>query len=330
MVGARGIAPKNYARDAGHVRPDRLGARVALALDMNQAMLDAARRDHALHSVGVFALLLPMSCASVAASSSQGDSGAPPSAAADAAASVGSGAGSTQGSDPPPSCQGDAAASDTVTVPAGNFLIGCNATVDTDCRDDERPLHTVSLGAFKIERTEVSQDQYATCVSAGACTAPSCTWDCAQGDHPAGCVEWAQAKAYCAWAGRRLPTEAEWEAAARGSDGRKYPWGNDEPDCTRAKMSGCGAVSDSVGQHPTGASPYGALDMAGNVVEMVADWYESTYYQDSGTVDPTGPQTGKRYGGRGGGYLSTAVWLRASARDVYDTTDAFISLGFRC
>jgi formylglycine-generating enzyme required for sulfatase activity len=227
-------------------------------------------------------------------------------------------------------CSTDAGKSATVAVPAGNFIIGCNASVDTDCAADEKPMHTVTLSAFAIERTEVTQNQYATCVSAGACTEPSCAWDCAQGEHPAGCILWAQAKAYCAWVGARLPTEAEWEAAARGGDGRKYPWGNTEPDCTLVTMSGCSASSDPVGQHPTGASPYGALDMAGNVVEMVADWFDGTYYQSSPTVDPTGPQTGTRYGGRGGGYLSAPVWQRTSARDVYDLTDSAKSLGFRC
>jgi formylglycine-generating enzyme required for sulfatase activity len=240
------------------------------------------------------------------------------------------GAGSDAGDALTFSCVGDAGESDTVRVPAGDFIIGCNAAVDTDCSSDEKPMHTVTLSTFQIERTEVSQGQYAACVSAGACGPPECAWDCSRGSYPAACVLWNQAKEYCTWIGRRLPTEAEWEAAARGPTGLKYPWGNQEPDCLLTNMSGCSGQADPVGSHPTGASPYGALDMAGNVVEMVADWFDATYYQVSPTDDPTGPATGTTYGGRGGGYASDAVWQRASSRDWYDVTDTYSSLGFRC
>lgn len=215
-------------------------------------------------------------------------------------------------------------------MPAAEFRMGCNSTVDSDCADNEKPLHTVSLAAFEIDRTEVTQDEYAACVGAQICSVPSCEWDCAATDLPAGCIEWAQAKAYCVWAGKRLPTEAEWEKAARGTDGRKYPWGNEDADCTRANMSGCGNHADDVGSHPSGASPYGALDMAGNVVEMVADWYDAAFYKASPATDPTGPASGNRYVGRGGGYLSEAVWQRTSSRDWYDLTDESSPLGFRC
>lgn len=215
-------------------------------------------------------------------------------------------------------------------MPAATFGMGCNAQVDSECKDDEKPLHSVSLSAFEIDRTEVTQDQYAACVAANACDPPSCEWDCAATDLPAGCIEWAQAKAYCAWAGKRLPTEAEWELAARGTDGRKYPWGNEAADCTRVNMSGCGDHADKVGSHPSGASPYGALDMSGNVVEMVADWYDATFYASSPAVDPTGPATGNRYVGRGGGFRSLPLWQRTSSRDWYDLTDMGNRLGFRC
>src|SRR5262249_35763158 len=150
------------------------------------------------------------------------------------------------------------------------------------------------------------------------CPAPGCEWDCGKGDAPAGCVNFTDAKAYCDWAKGRLPTEAEWELAARGTDGREFPWGNDAPDCDHVNMAGCGDAAADVGSHPKGASPYGAMDMAGNVVEMVADFYGATYYATSPEKDPTGPASGAHYVGRGGGYKSEAVWQRTSARDTYD------------
>jgi len=227
-------------------------------------------------------------------------------------------------------CASDAAPGDVVKVKGGTFDIGCNDDVDDDCEDDEKPRHPVSLDTFAIDVTEVTQDQYAACVVAGECPAPECEWDCGKTDYPASCVPWAGAQAYCSWAGKRLPTEAEWEAAARGDEGLKFPWGNDEPDCTLANMSGCGGKAQPVGSFPDGASPYGALDMAGNMVEMVADLYSATYYDDSPRDNPTGPESGDQYGGRGGGFKSDAEWLRTSKRDWYDLDDQAASLGFRC
>jgi formylglycine-generating enzyme required for sulfatase activity len=247
----------------------------------------------------------------------------------------GGGAGSSSGGSSGSSgggfdCTSSASPGELVEVPAGDFIMGCNEEVDDECDADERPMHVVSLSAFEIELTEVTQDAYAACVSDGACEPPSCEWDCDAGDLPAGCVTIDQATAYCAWADRRLPSEAEWEKAARGEDGSKYPWGNDEPDCSLTNMSGCGDGPMPVGSVEDGASPYGALDMAGNLVELVSDWYNAGYYADSPSEDPTGPATGTRHGGRGGGYLSEAEWQRASKRDWYDVEDSGPSLGFRC
>jgi formylglycine-generating enzyme required for sulfatase activity len=118
--------------------------------------------------------------------------------------------------------------------------------------------------------------------------------------------------------------------AARGTDGRIYPWGDTPPDCTLANMAACGGQPEPVGMIPAGAGPYGALDMAGNVVEMVADWFDVSYYSTSPAADPTGPAAGTKYGGRGGGYKSEPIWERASSRDWYNTWDATEALGFRC
>jgi formylglycine-generating enzyme required for sulfatase activity len=229
------------------------------------------------------------------------------------------------------SCQGVGnGIGEMVQVPAGEFLMGCNTAVDAECRGDEQPSHTVFVSDFQIDKLEVTQGMYAACVQAKKCTAPSCDWDCNLSNNPAGCVTRDQAMTYCAWAGKRLPTEAEWEKAARGTDGRKFPWGNDAPTCDLAAIAGCTQTAEAAGSHPAGASPYGALDMAGNMVEMLADWYDPGYYQVMPTSDPKGPATGTTYVGRGGGWKSDPTWQRTSVRDWYEPADAGRSLGFRC
>ena len=243
---------------------------------------------------------------------------------------AGSSAASSGGTSASFDCTETADASALIAIPAGEFVMGCNEAVDEACDDDEKPMHTVSLSAFEIEETEVTQGQYTACVLDGACSPPSCSWACAEPELPAGCVDFKQAKDYCEFAGRRLPSEAEWEKAARGTEGAVFPWGDEAPDCTRANLAGCSGTLTPAGSLEAGASPYGVLDMAGNMVEMVADWYDAAYYESSPTSDPTGPSSGNRYVGRGGGYRSEATWLRASKRDVYDLTDSAASLGFRC
>jgi formylglycine-generating enzyme required for sulfatase activity len=212
----------------------------------------------------------------------------------------------------PPDATPDASLpEDMVLVPATTFMMGCVAA-DLACGGDEMPLHAVSLSAFLIERTEVTKAAYDACVTAGACTAPSCA---AAGDaHPAVCVSWDQATAYCASRGRRLPTEAERELATRGTDGRIYPWGDTAPDCSKANVAGCGGIALPVGSLPMGVSPYGALDMAGNVGEWVSDWYDGAYYAASPTEDPPGPAAGTNRSTRDTGFDGDPSFARASNR----------------
>ena len=223
-----------------------------------------------------------------------------------------------------------------VSVPAGRFWMGCNEEVDTECWDDEKPGRTVEVAAFQIDKTEVTVAAYRACVSAGKCSPPStgnaCTWDqSGKEQHPVNCVDWAQAQAYCAWAGKRLPTEAEWEKAARGTDRRKYPWGNqgyktagrvaniaDETSGLAWKLDGYDdgySQTAPVKSYPDGASPYGALDMVGNVWEWTADWYDS----------------GRKYRSVRGGSWYSYPWLaRASFRDWFSPAFRYDYLGFRC
>jgi formylglycine-generating enzyme required for sulfatase activity len=204
--------------------------------------------------------------------------------------------------------------------------MGCDT-----CGADEAPAHAVDLPAFSIDRTEVTQRAYQACVDAGACSAPvdAPTYDpVARGDHPVTSMTWDDAVAYCAFAGERLPSEAEWEKAARGTDGRRYPWGDDDATCALANTAGCTADDDDlpVGSLPDGASPFGALDMAGNVWEWTADVYAADAYA-TGAV----PSTGASRTYRGGGSGNTADLATTTNRaDTYNPAVGGSGLGFRC
>jgi len=214
----------------------------------------------------------------------------------------------------------------SATVPAGPFMMGCNASVDSDCHEDEKPYHQVTLPAFTIDLHEVTGSEYAACSAAGVCPAA----DTSQSNGPVVLTTWSAASAFCTWKGKRLPTEAEWEKAARGTDGRIYPWGNSAPDCTRAQTASCGGTPGPVGAHPAGASPYGVLDMAGNVWEWVADWYQTDYYAQSPSESPPGPSTGTNRIRRGGATAFTDPAPRVSLRVSTPPNTADTTTGFRC
>jgi formylglycine-generating enzyme required for sulfatase activity len=224
-----------------------------------------------------------------------------------------------------------------VAVPAGEFWMGCNEDLDPDCSADEFPYHAVTLDAYAIDAVEVAVKDYLDCVNAGACSPPSdvgteCNHTVSnKTDHPVNCVSWDQAAAYCASVGKRLPTEAEWEKAARGTDGRVYPWGNTAPDCNHAVMSNCGSGTAPVGSKPAGASPYLALDMAGNVHEWVSDWYKASYYLESPASNPQGPPAGTLHGLRGGAHNYSGGGMRTSFRVVeIEGNPVHGGVGFRC
>lgn len=222
-----------------------------------------------------------------------------------------------------------------VCVPAGTFRMGCALDRRCDIVEGNAPPHDVTLSAFEIDRTEVTQAAYRACADAGACTAASCGGGAATRNHPVACVSWKQARDYCSWVHKRLPTESEWERAVRGTDQRPYPWGSNEPSCARANFLGCGGASWPVGHAPAGASAVGAFDMAGNVAEWVNDWMDSTYYRsEAAAMDPTGPGRGESRGVRGGAYddppSRAENALHAALRGGADPQTRIPTIGFRC
>ena len=194
---------------------------------------------------------------------------------------------------------------------------------------DEVPVHVVTLDAFWIMVTEVTNAHYRQCVIVAACTPPhNDIWqDTAFADHPVTHIDWVQASAYATWVGGRLPTEAEWEKAARGTDERIFPWPDDITDNDHLNFNA--QATTAVGSFPAGASPYGLLDMAGNVEEWVADWYSPTAYTDSVAANPTGPETGLFRVVRGGSFTSNRGKVRTTYRGRALPDSTFASVGFR-
>lgn len=195
----------------------------------------------------------------------------------------------------------------------------------------EQPVHAVTLDGFWIGQTEVTNAQYTRCVEANICTPANNTrWnDPAYADHPVANVDWEQANQYAAWAGGRLSTEAEWEKAARGTDQRSYPWGDQVADPQRLNYNFVHGDTTPVGQYTDGASFYGVLDMAGNVEEWVADWYAADYYASSPGQNPPGPAAGSQRVVRGGSFNSNGFDVRATARDRAFPNVDYPSVGFR-
>jgi serine/threonine-protein kinase len=243
-----------------------------------------------------------------------------------------------------------------IYVPAGDFLMG-STDMDELADDDEKPQHSVALDAFWIDQTEVTNAMFSKFVddSDFITEAEKKGWsqvyvddqwkrvDGADWRHPAGPdssvvgyenhpvvhVSWADAQAYCKWAGRRLPTEAEWEKAARGTDGLIFPWG-DRINCNLAQYVKCGGQALPVGSRPAGASPYGAFDMSGNVWEWVSDWYSETYYVGVRMVNPQGPTSGELRVQRGGSWRLNEKYTRSANRTSIAPDETWQSDGFRC
>jgi len=218
-----------------------------------------------------------------------------------------------------------------VLVPAGEFTMGSDKG-----DDDEQPIHRVFLDSFYIDKFEVTNGRFAKFVKAIQLEPP---WGFADketpivdADRPVRWVNWMDAMGYCLWAGKRLPTEAEWEKAARGPDGRIYPWGNDSPTPAQAVFGlkeGVDTVAP-VGNRDKGKSPYGVHDMAGNLYEWTMDWYDEQFYKNIPAINPRGPAEGTTKAQRGGSYTNSPYRLRSTFRTKGDPTEHEPNVGFRC
>lgn len=243
---------------------------------------------------------------------------------------------------------------DMIYIPAGNFILGSNPSEDPYAfADEETPQIRVYLDGYWMNKTEVTNGQYLRCVEAGVCEQGYYMSLYTPGleDHPVSYVSVDQAERFCSWIGGHLPTEFEWEKAARGTDGRIYPWGNEEPNYENDMANipdyqneeGMGFDLFPVGSFPNGQSPYGLMDMSGNVWEWTSTWFSTNYYQTleaeeelSGTTvsNPTGPENGSARVMRGGSCASTEInnypaYTRAANRSYLNLTSSYY-VGFRC
>ena len=239
-----------------------------------------------------------------------------------------------------------------VFIPAGVLHMG---GFDVRAAPDEFPSHDVMVDAYWMDQLEVTNAMYQLCVKAGVCTLPQNLGTARKADYfnnieykdyPVVYVTWAQARTYCEWAGRRLPTEAEWERAARGDDMRTFPWGEDKPDEHFANFNMLVTDTSRVGSYPLGASPFGVLDMAGNVAEWTNDFYSPTFYASAAAMfNPTGPDSSAslRRVVRGGSLGDAEINIRVSKRSsvlgsdlrAQNGSDEYLGdfsprIGFRC
>jgi len=238
-----------------------------------------------------------------------------------------------------------------VRIPAGWFLMGSDKKVDRNAYQPEFPKRKVYLDAYEVDQYEVTTVQYLKFVLATN-RPPLLDWQYDGGNfqesmasHPVMHVSWYDADAYCQWAGKRLPTSAEWEKAARGEDGRIYPWGNQPAGLSRANFGRTGLsgpVRDrperlllyppiiSVDKYENAVSPYGVYQMSGNVAEWTADWYDPDYYKKAPDRNPNGPERGTQKAFRGGGWIDSTPSVRPAQRNGADPNTKMNWLGFRC
>ena len=234
-----------------------------------------------------------------------------------------------------------------VYIPAGEFQMGCDPEHNGgfSCIADELPLHTVKLDGYFIDQFEVTNVKYAECIAADGCEFPSRTNSETResyfenpefANYPVIFVTWKDANDFCTWAGKRLPTEAEWEKAARGSKPIAYSWGDESPTCDLVNSynnqgnANCAGDTQAVGSYAAGNSEYGVADMAGNVWEWVSDWYSEDYYAMSPVNNPTGPEGSTNKVLRGGGWGSKGPQLLTASRAFDPDFNSSNDAGFRC
>jgi formylglycine-generating enzyme required for sulfatase activity len=232
-----------------------------------------------------------------------------------------------------------------VTIPMTTFEMGCRQDGEVFCIPGTAP-HTVTLDSYRIDKYMVTFERYQACIDAGQCTEPFAGAACNYGmqwasEHPVNCVTYEQATNVCAFENKRLPTEAEWALAARGPDSLKFPWGDEAPSCDLAVMNqkrdgkmgpGCGAgTTQAVGTRTEGQSPFGLMDVTGNLWEWTSDWYSETYFAASPAYNPKGPDTGTHKVLRGSSWTSRRLdELALTVRFNYAPEGQGYVVGVRC